>query len=136
MVARANGQSNDLPSWINDFPSDDELWGIGAAKLVNSRNSMNLAELRARGSIVSQLYAREFEKEDDIESNNLYIFFMACVNLEVSFEMLNDTRILRTWEAPDGTSWCLVAMYKSDARKYTSIMENVYQEYYDEVFNE
>jgi hypothetical protein len=136
MVARANGQSNDLPSWINDFPSDDELWGIGAAKLVNGRNSMNLAELRARGSIVSQLYAREFEKDDDIESNNLYIFFMACVNLEVSFEMLNDTRILRTWEAPDGTSWCLVAMYKSDARKYTSIIENVYQEYYDEVFNE
>jgi hypothetical protein len=133
-IAQANGQSDNAPPWINDVPPENEYWGIGTAKLVNSKNSMNLAELRARCSIAGDIYARVFQRAGDDEFNNLYLFFMEYAQIEASFEIINDTRVLRTWEAPDGTSWCLIAMHKADAKKYTSICENIYQKYYNEVF--
>jgi hypothetical protein len=133
-VTQVYGQTNTTPSWIKDFPPDDELWGIGTAKLVNSRNSRDLAELRARVAIVRQLYSRVTERAHDDEFNTLYWFFMDYISIEASFEIMNATRVLRTWEAPDGTSWCLVALHKSDAIKYLSIIQDLYQEYYNEVF--
>lgn len=135
-VIQVNGQSNDIPSWINYFPPEDEIWGIGVAKLINSRNSMNLAELRARAAIVSQIYSRIIARYDDDEFNNLYTFFLQYFQIEASFEIINATWVLRTWEAPDGTSWCLVAMRKSDSIRYLSIFKDIYQNYYKEVFNE
>jgi hypothetical protein len=134
-VAHVNAQSNDMPPWINEMPPDDEIWGIGLAKLVNSKESKNWAELQARSAIVSQLYtAMAMVRNDDDEFNNLYVIFMMYINLEASFEIIDDTKVLKTWVAPDGTSWCLITMHKSNARKYISIFENIYQRYYGEVF--
>jgi hypothetical protein len=129
------GQSdNNTPSWINEFPPEDEIWGVGVAKLVNSRNSMNLAELRARSAIVSQLYTRLVARAEDDEFNNLYEYFIMYNSIEASFEIINATKVLRQWEAPDGSYWSLIAMKTSDAMKFMSIFKNIYEEYYKTVF--
>lgn len=127
-IAQVNGQynSDDFPPWINDFAPEDEIWGIGVA------NSMDLAALRARSLIVSQIFWEEGIKDDDYAFNNLYYFFIRCITIDASFEIMNDTRVLRAWEAPDGAIWCRIALRKSDARKYKSVFENIYQEYYNE----
>jgi hypothetical protein len=136
MITQAKGQSNNVPPWIDDVPPENELWGLGTAKLVNSRNSMDLAELRARCTVALDIYCPVFYSVDDDESNDLLFFFMMYASVDISFEIINDTKVLRAWESPDGTSWCLVAMDKADAKKYTSICENIYQRYYDQIFEE
>ncbi|MHB9291276.1 hypothetical protein Holit_00349 [Hollandina sp. SP2] len=116
-ITQIKGQS-DFPPWVNDSIPAHEIWGIGSAKLVNSRNSMNLAELRARFAIVAQLHSELVSEDYD---------FVSAYMLEASFEIMHDTRVLKRWTAPDGTSWCLAAMKKSDAVKYNRIIENIYQ---------
>jgi hypothetical protein len=136
-ISQTFGQSNNnpnIPAWINEQPPEDMIWGIGLAKLVNGRNSMNLAELRARTSIVRQIYTpiTILVRDDDNEFNNLYFLLLEYVAVQVSFELMNDTRVLKRWEAPDGNSWCLIEISKSDVRKYISVYESVYDQYYYE----
>ncbi|MDR0877521.1 MAG: hypothetical protein LBN21_05670, partial [Treponema sp.] len=38
----------DQPEWLNDFPPEDALWGIGIAKQSSANMSMTTAEARAR----------------------------------------------------------------------------------------
>jgi len=130
-VTQVYGQSI-IPPEIREYrlsAPENEILGIGMAKLVNGRNSMDLAELRARSVIVSQIYTKEISRAGDEVFNDLYQFLVEVVSTEASFEIMNDTRVVWAGETPDGTSWCLIAMYKSDARKYESIIDCMYDDY-------
>ncbi|MDR0501984.1 MAG: hypothetical protein LBH16_01555, partial [Treponema sp.] len=43
------------PDWLNDFPPEDVIWGIGIAKQSSPAMSMTTAEARARTAIARQL---------------------------------------------------------------------------------
>ena len=128
-IAPVNGQ---VPSWIDEYPPEEEIWGVGYAKLVNSGNSMYLAELRARSDIARQIFYTARAWANDDESNDLYLFFMMHICVEASFEIMNATIISARWTAPDGASWCRIAIKKSDIGRYTGIIEHIYETYYRE----
>ncbi|MCL2441667.1 MAG: hypothetical protein FWD14_07985 [Treponema sp.] len=127
-------QNNNIPPWFNELPPDDEIWRIGDAYLVNNRHSMNLAEIKARAHIISQIHIRIISRANDDEFKNLVNSLINLITIQASFEIINDTRILRQWVSPDGVSWCLIAIKKSDVRKYTSIIANIFDEYFDSIF--
>ncbi|MDR0501854.1 MAG: hypothetical protein LBH16_00885, partial [Treponema sp.] len=52
--AAAIGPANS-PDWLNDFPPEDVIWGIGIAKQSSPSMSMTTAEARARTAIARQL---------------------------------------------------------------------------------
>ena len=124
MVLNVSGQSNtSFPSWIRDAitsASENVLIGVGSAKLDNSQNSLDLAELRARNEISSQIITsvddmlRDYTMstnnkstyDDGYESGYEYVQRV----LEQTYRDKNNVRIVRRSTEPDGTSWCLVEM--------------------------
>ena len=135
MVSQTFGQANpNVPSWFMDLPPADVLWGIGIAKLPDNRHAMNLAEIRAREDLARQicfsldLYFGLYNRI----GLGAQLFVYTCVNNNFSFEIINDTRVLRQWQAPDGTVWCLVEMRKANINKYRSIYERIFNEHYQE----
>ena len=134
-IPQTSAQSNNnpnVPSWINDDPPEGMIWGIGLAKLDNNRSSMNSAELRAKRAIVRQLgFETILEKEGDPVFNQLYEYFLLSVADDFLSVINHEIRVLKRWEAPDGNSWCLFEMRKSDVEKHKSTYEKLFQEYYE-----
>ena len=140
IIADISGQSNsaiNLPPFISRaMVPDDEYSGIGAANLTNNQDlSMTLAEIYARTEIAQEIYTmfRTDRYNDDV-FDNLNYQFIRYIHLLASFEIAKDTKIISRWVAPDGTTWCLVTMKKSEALKYESIIENMFLRYYSLIF--
>lgn len=124
-VANAN-----VPEWINDFPPEDVLWGIGNAKQSTESLSMTMAEARARQSIAQQLstsargmitdYARDAGSPDSQASTQL----AEAVARQLTNAQLNGVTPIKRWKAPDGTWWYLVQYSKTEAAKAAANIVN------------
>ena len=110
------------PEWLNDFPPEDVLWGIGIAKQSDPSMSMTTAEARARVSVARQLQTKVQAMFVDYNEDAGNVKAQANVSLQqnVSRQITNmdvsGARPIKRWQAPDGTWWYLVEYKKSDAK--------------------
>jgi hypothetical protein len=120
--AASQAQEN-VPDWLNDFPPEDVLWGVGTAKQSTESLSMTMAEARARQSIAQQLgtnargmitdYARDAGSGDSQDSTQL----AEAVARQLTNAQLTGAIPIKRWKAADGTWWYLVQYSKSEAAK-------------------
>jgi len=110
------------PEWLNDFPPEDAIWGIGSAKQSSSSMSMTTAEARARTAIARQLNTKVQAMFTDynLDAGNAGSQANASMQEDVSRQVTNmdvsGARAIKRWQAPDGTWWYLVEYKKSDAK--------------------
>jgi len=125
------GSATDVPSWLNDFPPDDVIWGIGIAKQSSESMSMTTAEARARVAIARQLETKVQAMFTDynLDAGNVKNQANSSLQEDVSRQITNvdisGAKPIKRWKGADGTWWYLVEMKKSDAKdKLTSIIKN------------
>jgi len=126
----SRGPTN-TPEWLNDFPPEDVLWGIGIAKQSSPSMSMTTAEARARTAIARQLNTKVQAMFTDynLDAGNVNSQANSSLQEDVSRQITNmdvsGARPIKRWEAPDGTWWFLVEFKKSDAKaSVASILGN------------
>jgi hypothetical protein len=124
------------PDWLNDFPPEDVLWGIGTAKQSSPTMSMTTAEARARVAIARQLSSKVQAMFTDynLDAGNVRNQANSSMQEDVSRQITNmdvsGARPIKRWQAPDGTWWYLVEFKKSDAKKaVASILGNEEAQY-------
>jgi len=110
------------PEWLNDFPPEDALWGIGVAKQSSPSMSMTTAEARARTAIARQLDTKVQAMFTDynLDAGNAGAQANASLQEDVSRQITNmnvsGAKPIQKWQAPDGTWWYLLELKKSDAK--------------------
>ena len=119
------------PEWLNDFPPEDSLWGIGVAKQSSTHLSMSTAEARARTAVARQLDTlvqamfTDYNLDAGNVNNQANTSLQEDVSRQVTDLNLSGAQPIKRWEAPDGTWWYLVEYKKSNARTaVASILEN------------
>jgi len=124
------------PEWLNDFPPEDAIWGIGTAKQSSASMSMTTAEARARVSIARQLNTKVQAMFTDynLDAGNVKNQASTSLQEDVSRQVTNmdvsGARPIKRWQAPDGTWWYLVEFKKSDAKNsVNSILKNEEAQY-------
>jgi len=127
----ASGSASDIPPWLNDFPPEDAIWGIGSAKQSSVSMSMTTAEARARTSIARQLNVKVQNMFTDynLDAGNVKNQANASLQEDVTRQITNmdvtGARPIQRWQGKDGTWWFLVEMKKADAKKQVaSILGN------------
>jgi len=125
------GSASDVPPWLNDFPPDDVIWGIGSAKQSSESMSMTTAEARARTAIARQLETKVQAMFTDynLDAGNVRNQANTSLQEDVSRQITNvdisGAKPIKRWKGKDGTWWYLVEMKKSDAKeKVSSILRN------------
>ena len=117
----AAGPSN-TPDWLNDFPPEDAIWGIGTAKQSSPQMSMDTAEQRARVSVARQLNSKidamftDYNKDAGVTGSQANASMQENVSRNITRAELTGSRPIKRWQAPDGTWWYLVEYKKSDAK--------------------
>jgi hypothetical protein len=110
------------PQWLNDFPPEDALWGIGTAKASSDSLGMQTAEQRARVEIARQISSdvaamfTDYEREAGGATNPAYVGLKENVSRNVSNIKLSGARPIKREKTPDGTWWYLVEYKKADAQ--------------------
>jgi hypothetical protein len=117
-----------MPEWLNDFPPEDVIWGIGTAKQSNDSMAMQFAEMRARQSISFQLTAAVkamlTDYGEDMGAANV-TQLQENVGQQLTNSTLTGAIPIKRWKAQDGTWWYLVQYSKADAAKLaTSFVDN------------
>jgi hypothetical protein len=115
-----------VPEWLNEFPPEDVLWGIGSAKQSTENMSMTMAEARARQNLANQLsvevqgmitdYARDAGTINDQTS----LALSEAVARQVTQATLTGATPITRWRSPGGTWWFRVQLKKADAAKTTA----------------
>jgi len=124
-ATKPTGPTN-TPEWLNEFPPEDVIWGIGTAKQSSPTMSMTTAEARARTAIARQLSTKVQAMFTDynLDAGNVNAQANSSLQEDVSRQVTNmdvsGARPIKRWEAPDGTWWFLVEFKKSDARNTVS----------------
>jgi hypothetical protein len=119
------------PEWLNEFPPEDVLWGLGSAKQSSESMSMTTAEARARVDIARQLSTKvqamftDYNQDAGNVRNQANTSLQENVSRQVTNMDVSGARPIKRWKASDGTWWYLVEMKKSDAKdQLTSILRN------------
>ena len=120
--APAARQDPNTPPWLNDFPPEDALWGIGSAKQSSAQLSMNAAEARARTSVARQLNTKvdamftDYMRDAGTVDSQTALSLQEDVSRQITSMQLNGSRPIQRWQAPDGTWWYLVEYKIADAK--------------------
>ncbi|MDR1108217.1 MAG: LPP20 family lipoprotein [Spirochaetaceae bacterium] len=129
--ARTTIQDPNTPEWLNDFPPEDVLWGIGMGKQSSEMLSMNMAESRARQNIAFQLSTEvqamisDYARDSGTIDNQASLQFAETVSRQLTQTTLSGVSPLKRWKANDGTWWYLVQVKKADAaRTAAGIIDN------------
>ncbi|MDR0582970.1 MAG: LPP20 family lipoprotein [Treponema sp.] len=110
------------PEWLNDFPPEDVIWGIGSARQTSASMSMTTAEARARVSIARQLdnKVQAMFTDYNLDAGNVGSQANASMQEDVSRQITNinlsGARPIKRWQGSDGTWWYLVEYSKSNAK--------------------
>jgi type IV pilus biogenesis protein CpaD/CtpE len=118
----ASTPANQTPPWLNDFPPEDALWGIGAAKQSSLQMSRTTAEARARTSVARQLNTKvdamftDYMRDAGTVDNQTALSLQEDVSRQITSMQLNGARPTQQWQAPDGTFWIRVEYKISDAK--------------------
>jgi hypothetical protein len=120
--APAAQQESTTPPWLNDFPPEDALWGIGTAKQSSEQMSMTTAEARARTSIARQLSVKvdamltDYMRDAGTVGSQTALSLQEDISRQLTSMQLNGAQPKQRWKAPDGTWWYLVEYKLSDAK--------------------
>ena len=120
--ASAPAQDPNVPPWLNEFPPEDVLWGIGSARQSSDQMSMTTAEARARISIARTLNAKvdamltDYMRDAGTVGSQTALSLQEDVGRQITSMQLNGARPVQRWKAPDGTWWYRVEYKISDAR--------------------
>jgi hypothetical protein len=115
-------QDPNTPPWLNDFPPEDALWGIGSARQSSAQLSMNTAEARARTSVARQLNTKvdamftDYMRDAGTVGSQTALSLQEDVSRQITSMQLNGARPIQRWQASDGTWWYLVEYKISDAK--------------------
>jgi hypothetical protein len=119
------------PEWLNDFPPEDALWGIGVAKQSSAHMSMTTAEARARVAVARQLNTKvqamftDYNLDAGNVNNQANSSLQEDVSRQITDMDISGAQPIKKWEAKDGTWWFLVEYKKSNARSaVASILGN------------
>jgi len=120
------------PPWINDFPPEDVLWGIGTAKQSSESMSMTTAEARARVAIARQISTKvqamftDYNLDAGNVKNQANTSLQEDVSRQITDTTISGARPIQKWKSPaNGTWWYLVEMKKSDVKsQVSSILKN------------
>jgi hypothetical protein len=122
-AAPAPAPDPNMPEWLNDFPPEDALWGIGSAKQSTDNMSMTMAENRARVSISQQLSSMvqnmitDYTRDAGTSNSQASISLQESVSRTMSEAKLTGAKPIKRWKGPDGTWWYLLEYKKADAAK-------------------
>ncbi|MDR1587587.1 MAG: hypothetical protein LBS57_09040 [Treponema sp.] len=129
--ARSTVQDPNTPEWLNDFPPEDVLWGIGVAKQSSENMSMSMAESRARQNIAFQLRTEvqamitDYARDAGTINNQASLQLAETVGRQLTQTTLTGVSPLKRWKAADGTWWYLVQLKKADAARIAAgIIDN------------
>jgi hypothetical protein len=124
-------KDENTPAWINDFPPEGVLWGIGASKSSIDTLAMETAELRARQDISRQLTTitdgliETFAQEAGSTDNQAALEYKQSVARGLTSANLVGAVPVKRWKAPDGTWWYQIQIDKSAAAQVAAgIIEN------------
>jgi hypothetical protein len=121
-AAAAPAANPNMPAWMNDFPPEDVIWGIGSAKSSSDSLGMQTAEQRGRVAIANQIQSNvaamftDYEREAGGAENQAYIGLKESVSRNVTSIQLSGARPVKREKTPDGTWWYLVEYRKADAQ--------------------
>jgi hypothetical protein len=110
-----------VPEWLNEFPPEDILWGIGSAKQSTDTMSMTMAEARARQNIAYQLSVEvqgmitDYARDAGTINNQTSLALAESVNRQITDAKLTGAVPITRWRAPNGAWWFRVQLKKSDA---------------------
>jgi hypothetical protein len=114
-----------FPSWLNDTPPDDVLWGVGSAKMANRNLSQPIAEARARSSISFSLNSTiksaitDHNRDATVNGVTVSSSLQESITRILTSSQLEGSRPNKIWFAPDGTAWVRVEYSKELAKKWT-----------------
>jgi hypothetical protein len=112
-----------VPEWLNDFPPEDALWGIGSAKQSTDNMSMQIAEARARQNIANQLNVEvqgmitDYARDAGTIDNQTSLALVETVSRQVTNANLSGATPITRWRAPNGAWWYRVQLKKADAAR-------------------
>jgi hypothetical protein len=115
-----------VPEWLNDFPPEDVLWGIGSAKQSTDNMSMTMAEARARQNIANQLSVEvqgmitDYARDAGTINNQTSLALAESVSRQVTDATLTGVTPIKRWKAPNDTWWYLLQLSKTDAARTAS----------------
>jgi hypothetical protein len=119
------------PDWLNDVAPEDVIWGIGIARQSSASMSMTTAEARARVAVARLLNTKvqamftDYNLDAGNVNNQANTSLQEDVSRQITNMNVSGARVIKRWQAPDGTWWFLVEMKKSDAMtEIASIMGN------------
>jgi glucan-binding YG repeat protein len=110
-----------VPEWLNDFPPEDVLWGIGSARQSSDSMSMTMAEARARQNIANQLNVEvqgmitDYARDAGSINNQASLALAETVGRQITQATLSGVTPLKRWKSPNGTWWYQLQLKKSDA---------------------
>ncbi|MDR1902438.1 MAG: LPP20 family lipoprotein [Treponema sp.] len=114
-----------LPSWLNETPPSDVLWGIGSAKQANRSFAQTLAEGRARQSISFALNSSiksaitDHNREATVNGVTVSTGLQESITRILTESQLNGTQVSKVWFASDGTAWVRIEYSKELAKRWT-----------------
>lgn len=127
-----------VPEWLDELQPEDELWGIGSAKLQNDNLARQAAGSRARREIASQLSVQvqgmltDYAREAGTLNNSTSLQLVESVGRELVNQNLSGAIPNAQKRTPDGTWWVRVALKKADASKLVNnAVENEVSRYAD-----
>jgi len=119
------------PSWLNEDPPEDVLWGIGIAKLQNDSLAQRTATARARRDVAEQLKVLvqgmliDYAREAGTLNNSSSIQFVEDIGKSIVNQELSGASPNKRESMPDGTWYVRVSIRKSDAKKIiTDVYDN------------
>jgi hypothetical protein len=110
-----------VPEWLNDFPPEDVLWGIGTAKQSTDNMSMTMAEARARQNIANQLSVEvqgmitDYARDAGTINNQTSLALAETVGRQITEAKLTGVTPITRWRSPNGAWWYRVQLKKADA---------------------
>jgi hypothetical protein len=110
-----------MPSWVNDIPPEDALWGIGVAKMADMSMQLTTSEERGRVAIARQLDSKvqamftDYNLAAGPAGNQATTSLQENVSRNITNMNVSGARAIKR-ETIDGSTWTLVEYKKSDAK--------------------
>jgi len=124
------------PAWISELPPQNEIWGIGFAKLEDQNLAWQTATARAQRSAAEQIgvtvqaMLTDYANTEGLASNPRAVIAIENVQRNIVNMDLRGASVNKREQMSDGTWWMRVSVNKADAlREVNNIVNNEFSDY-------
>jgi hypothetical protein len=115
-------QAADLPDFVLNPPiAEDAMYGVGAAKMATTPESLQMAESRARVSLAQQINTRVQNMITDYmsgsEGTDQMNNFQESISRSLAEANLSGAQVVKREQTKDGTWWVMVSIPTSAAKQ-------------------